>query len=527
MEITTYLEEAVDSEMSGNVIDLCPVGALTSKPYAFTARPWELRRTETIDAMDAVGSNIRVDSRGREVMRILPRLHEDVNEEWLSDRSRFVWDGLRTARLDKPYVRRDGKLKPASWEEAFDAIAQRLDGRGADKIAALAGDMAGAESLFAAKSLLTSLGVANLDCRQDGAQLAAAPRQAYLFNTTIAGIEDADALLLVGSNPRWEAPVLNARFRKRALMGGFKAAYIGPAMEHTFRAEHIGAGPDTLQALVNGSHPFADVLKNAERPMLVLGQGALARPDGTAILALTAQLAERTGMLKPAAGDEPGWNGFNVLHTAAARVGALDLGFVPQEGGRDIAGILEGCRSGAVDTVFLLGADEIAASDLGEAFVVYLGHHGDAGAHRADVILPGAAYTEQSATYVNTEGRVQVGRRAAFPPGEAREDWAILRALSDRLGKTLPFDTLEALRTQMRETVSVFNGVDYAPGADGVGADLLSGLAGQGGTLDAAPFAYVQASFYTTNPVARASATMHECAETFGQTGAASAVAAE
>ena len=527
MEITTYLEKAVDSEMSGNVIDLCPVGALTSKPYAFTARPWELRRTETIDAMDAVGANIRVDTRGREVMRIMPRLHEDVNEEWLSDRSRFVWDGLRTGRLDRPYLREGSKHRSAGWAEAFAAIAARLDGRAPERVAAIAGDMACAESLFAAKTLFESLGVANIDCRQDSTRLAPEPRQAYLFNTTIAGIEDADALLLIGTNPRSEAPVLNARFRKRSLMGGFPAAYIGPAVEHTFRADHLGTGPDTLQALVDGSHPFAEVLRNAERPMLVLGQGALARADGWEVLALAARLAEKSGMLLPASGETPGWNGFNVLHTAAARVGGLDLGFLPQEGGRDIQGILEGCRTGEVDTVFLLGADEIAEADLGSAFVIYMGHHGDRGAHRADVILPGAAYTEKSATYVNTEGRVQVGRRSAFPPGEAREDWAILRALSEQMGKTLPFDTLEALRQAMREAAPVFNGVDYAPGADGVSADLFSGLTMGSRGLEAAPFTYAQSDHYKSNPVARASATMRECAALFDPNAALKPVAAE
>ncbi|MFW2437326.1 MAG: NADH-quinone oxidoreductase subunit NuoG, partial [Parvibaculales bacterium] len=441
MEITTYLEAALDSEMSGNVIDLCPVGALTSKPYAYTARPWELKKTETIDVMDAVGSSIRVDTRGREAMRIMPRNHDDVNEEWLSDKSRFVWDGLNTQRLDTPYVRRDGKLTASTWNDAFAVIAEKINGK-ADKLTAIAGDLVCAEGQFALKSLMDNLGSPHLDCRQDGAKLSG-PRANYLFNTTIAGIEEADALLIIGANPRVEAPVLNSRIRKRFMMGQFPIAMIGAPADLTYDVSHIGAGTDTLADLLAGQHGFADVLKNAERPMILVGQAALTRDDGDAVLAAAIQLAENSGAISTT------WNGFNVLHLAAARVAGLDLGLLPGEGGKDTAGILQAAKSGDVETVILYGADEIAGAALGEAFVIYIGSHGDRGAHRADVILPSAAYTEKQAIYVNTEGRPQMTERAAFPPGEAREDWKIFRALSDHLAVTLDFDTVEALRVKM------------------------------------------------------------------------------
>ncbi|HZD25734.1 MAG TPA: NADH-quinone oxidoreductase subunit NuoG, partial [Alphaproteobacteria bacterium] len=333
MEVTTYVSKALDSEMSGNVVDLCPVGALTHAPYAFVARPWELRKTESVDVHDAVGSNIRVDARGPEVMRILPRLHENVNEEWLDDRARYSVDGLRRQRLDRPYVRRDGKLQAASWQEAFAAIAERLGGLQPAQMAAIAGDMVDAEAMLALKDLMGAIGTPHLDCRQDGARLGGRHRGGYLFNTSIAGIEAADALLLVGSNPRWEAPLINARIRKRWLMGGFRIGLIGPQVDLTYKYDYLGAGPQTLQEVAEGRHPFAEVLRQAERPMIVVGPGALAREDGAAVLHAARRIAETTGML----GED--WNGFNVLHRAASRVAGLDLGLLPGEGGRDVAGI--------------------------------------------------------------------------------------------------------------------------------------------------------------------------------------------
>jgi NADH-quinone oxidoreductase subunit G len=498
MAIGTYVEAAVMSELSGNMIDLCPVGALTSKPYAFNARSWELRKHESIDVHDAVGSNIRVDARGREVMRILPRLNEDVNEEWISDKSRFAYDGLHRQRLDTPYVRRSGKLEPATWGEALAAIAARLKGMAGDRIAAIAGDLVDAESMLVLKDLFTALGSPHIDCRQDGAKVGGGARAGYVFNTTIAGIEEADACLLIGANPRWEATLVNARLRKRYLMGGFAVAAISLVTDLTYRVENLGAGPDTLRTLVEGGNPFRGVLDAAKRPMLILGTAALARADGAAVLGAARQLAEATGMV------DEGWNGFNVLHTAAGRVGGLDLGVVPGAGGRDVAAILEGARAGDIGMVYLLGADEIAMDRLGEAFVVYHGHHGDAGAHRADVILPGAAYTEKDATYVNTEGRPQRARRAVFPPGEAREDWAILRALSEVLGHVPPYDELGALRERMASIAPWLGALDTVSRAEWGGF-------GEKGRMDSAPFADAVSDFYLTNPICRASETMARC----------------
>ena len=503
MEIGNYVERAMDSELSGNLIDLCPVGALTSKPYAFTARPWELRKTETIDVHDAVGSNIRVDARGREIMRVLPRLHEEVNEEWISDKTRFAIDGLARQRLDRPYLRRAGRLREASWGEALAAVADRLDGTPGEGIAAIAGDLADAESMFALKELMGALGSPHLDCRQDGAALEAGARAGYLFNSTIAGIDRADACLLIGTNPRAEAALVNARLRKRYLSGGFRVDAIGPAADLTYRCENLGAGTETLRDLAGLGHSFAKVLQDAERPMLILGQGALARGDGAAVLAEARKLAEATGMVR----DD--WCGFNVLHTAAARVAGLDLGLVPASGGHGTAGIVAAAAAGEIEMVYLLGADEIDLGGLGDAFVVYQGHHGDAGAQRADVVLPGAAYTEKDATYVNTEGRAQQARRAVFPPGDAREDWAILRALSQRIGKPLAYDTLAALRRRMVARAPSLGRLDRAAAAEW-------GAFGGDGRLDSEPFAHAVADFHMTNPICRASETMAACSAAFG-----------
>jgi NADH-quinone oxidoreductase subunit G len=483
-EITTYLETAMTSELQGNVADLCPVGALLPRPQNFRARPWEYVKTESIDVMDALGSAIRIDTRGREVMRIMPRLNDDVNEIWISDKTRQVVDGLRTQRLDRPYVREAGKLRAASWAEAFAAIAAKVKAAKPERIGAIAGDLASVEEMFALKALMEKLGSANIDCRQDGTKLHPAHgRASYLFNATIAGIEQADAILIVGSNPRKESPVLNARILKRWRQGGAQIALIGEKADLTYPVQYLGAGPDALGNL----GAFGDALAKAARPLVIVGQGALTRADGLAILAKAAKLAQRDG-----------WNGLSVLHTAAARVGGLDIGFLPGDGSLDAAGM---AKPGALDVLFNLGADEIDVA--AGAFVIYQGSHGDKGAHRADVILPGAAYTEKSGIYVNTEGRVQVSDRANFPPGDAREDWAILRALSDALGQRLPFDSLAALRSALRAAHPVMAGVDQIA----AGGDL--NLAE--GALDKAAFVNAVQNFYFTNPIARASAVMAEC----------------
>ncbi len=502
VEITTYLEQGMTSEMSGNVIDLCPVGALTSKPYAFSARPWELRKTESIDVMDAIGANIRVDSRGREVMRFLPRNHDDVNEEWISDKTRFVWDGLRTQRLDQPYIRKRGKLRPASWDEAFAAIAKKIKPGKGKKIAAIAGDLAGAEEMFALKNLMTKIGSPNIDCRQDGAALNPAKgRGSYLFNSGIAAIDEADAILLIGCDPRNEAATLNARIHKRWRTGQLKVGLVGQKTDLTYDHDYIGAGPESLNSLVQGRHQFAKTLNSAKRPMIILGSGALARRDGASIMALAAKLATATGVVKR------NWNGFNVLHHAASRVAGLDLKFLPGKDGLDTAGILKAAKAGKLDIVYLLGADEIDMATLDNTFVIYQGTHGDAGAHSADVILPGAAYTEKSAIYVNTEGRPQLTERAVFPPGEAREDWTIIRALSAQLGMPLEYDTLAELRTAMFLDHNHLAMIDEIIHDDAF--DLNKLTAGSARAGDKA-FGSAVPDFYLSNPIARASAIMGE-----------------
>jgi NADH-quinone oxidoreductase subunit G len=497
MEITTYLESALTSELQGNLVDICPVGALTSKPYAFAARPWELGKTQSIDVMDGVGSAIRVDTRGREVMRILPRINESVNEEWISDKTRHVVDGLRTQRLDRPYIRENGQLRAASWQEAFSTIAAKTKLSDGKRIGAVAGDVAAVEEMFALKDLLAKYGSANLAVQGGDAFDAKAGRASWIFNPTIAGIEQADALLIVGSNPRKEAAVLNARIRKRWRTGQLKIGVIGAKADLTYDYDYLGAGTDSLGDLAAGKHSFADVLKGAKNPIVLVGAGALARHDGAAVLALAAKVAADFGALRD------GWNGFGVLQDTASRAGALDIGFAPGAGGLSLAQMT---TFGTLDVLFLLGADEVKVPD--GTFVIYIGTHGDRGAHRADVILPGAAYTEKSGIYVNTEGRAQMASRAAFPPGEAREDWAIIRALSDVLGKKLPYDSLQALRQAIFKAAPHLMRIDQIEAGK---AGDIKALAAKGGSVDKTPFKTSVEDFYLTNPIARASAVMAEC----------------
>ncbi|MDP4025625.1 NADH-quinone oxidoreductase subunit NuoG [Methylobacterium sp. NEAU 140] len=494
MEITSYLEQAMASELQGNAADLCPVGALVHKPQSYNVRPWELNKTESVDVMDAVGSSIRVDTRGREVMQIEPRINEDINEEWISDKTRHCVDGLRMQRLDRPYLRENGRLRPATWSEAFGAIAARVKAADPKRIGAVVGDLAGVEEIFALRELMRALGTPNLDCRQTGAGLDPAHgRASYVFNPTIAGIEGADAILMVGANPRTEASLLNVRIRKRWRMAPLAVGVIGEAVDLTYPSHYIGAGPDSLAALARGEHSFLDTLKAAKAPLIIVG--ADVEPG---VLAAAAKLAGDLGAVTPE------WNGFGVLHTAAARVGALDLGFVPGAGGLTFAGMLE---AGALDVLFNLGADERDVAP--GAFLIYQGTHGDRGASRADVILPGAAYTEKNATYVNLEGRVQAANRAGFPPGDAREDWAILRALSEVLGHRLPFDSLTALRKALYAAHPHLAAVGAVEPGDVAGAVAV--LAGLGDSAGGAAFASPVADFYLTNPIARASRVLAEC----------------
>ncbi len=508
MEIGTYVEKALTSELSGNLIDICPVGALTSRPYAFVSRPWELRKADGIDVLDATGTNIRIDTRSGEVLRMLPRINEDVNEEWLADRGRFSFDGLKRKRLDRPWVRQGGKLVPATWQQAFDAIAAKFTA-GA-KLGALAGDLADVESTLALKELMANLGSSNLDCRTDGAAIDISRRDFYSFNTSIAGIDEADALLIIGSNPRTEAPVLNARIRKRVTAGGFPVGVVGPhGLDLTYGHDWLGEGGATLRALASGAHRFCEVLRNAKKPMLILGRNALTAADGATLLAVAWQIAAFNGMLKA------DWHGFNLLHRFGGQHGALDLGFVS---GLPMAKML----SGGVDALWVLGADGLDLSAVpASTFVVVQGHHGDAAAARADVILPGAAYTEKDAAWVNTEGRVQLGYQAVHPPGEAREDWKVIRAASAVLGKPLPYDTLEALRARLVSAYPAFGHGDALPR---FGCTDTTGPAGDISRLTDAALALPAGNYWQQDPISRASETMAECARTYA---APAALAAE
>jgi len=492
-EITTYLEKAVDSELSGNVNDLCPVGALTHRPWQFHYRPWELKKTETIDVMDALGSNIRADAKGAEVMRILPRVNEGINEEWLSDVSRYAVDGLQSRRLDQPWVRENGKLRAASWDEALGVVAAKLNAATANRIGAIAGDLQDAESMKATLDLFRALGSNNTDCRQDGSALGYGPRESWLFNSGIAGIESADAVLIVGANPRVEAPLLNTRLRKAWLAGKTEIGLIGEQADLTYNYSWLGAGSKTLAKLPKAA---MDVLTKAERPAIIIGGGALSGENGPAVLNALGALANKIGVIAE------GWNGFNVLHSAASRVAGLDMGFVPGEGGLSA---MEMTAKSALDVLFLLGADEIDLSKS-KAFRVYLGSHGDRGAHGADVILPGAAYTEKSGLYVNTEGRAQMAERVVFPKGLAKEDWAILRALSAMVGQTLPYDTLDALRTKLMADHPTFGRIDYRP----TSAAFDLGALGKKGDLGDVVFTSAVRDPYLNNPITRASVTMAE-----------------
>ncbi|WP_170758889.1 NADH-quinone oxidoreductase subunit NuoG [Ruegeria lacuscaerulensis] len=471
-EITSYLNQTLDSNMQGNIIDLCPVGALTSKPYAFTARPWELTKTESIDVMDALGSNIRVDTKGREVMRFLPRNHDGVNEEWISDKTRFVWDGLRRQRLDKPYVRENGKLRPATWPEALTKAAEAL--KGAEKQAGIVGDLVPVEAAFALKQMIEGQGGV-VECRTDGARLPAGNRGAYAGTAAVEDIDSAERILLIGTNPRDEAPVLNARIRK-AWAHGAEVALVGPAVDLTYGYHHVG---DDRAALQNVVDMGGDDEIKGKASLVIVGQGALQEADGAAVLAAAQTIAANTE------------SGLLILHTAASRVGAMDVD-ATNEGGMDAVG--------AADVIYNLGADEVEIGD--GAFVIYQGSHGDRGAHRADVILPGAAYTEENGLFVNTEGRPQLAMRAGFSPGEAKENWAILRALSAELDAKLPFDSLAQLRTALIEAVPHLARIDE------VVENEVQAL--EEGALGSATFRYAIKDFYLTNPIARASQLMAE-----------------
>ncbi|WP_374405506.1 NADH-quinone oxidoreductase subunit NuoG [Pelagerythrobacter sp.] len=476
MQITTYLEEAAKHELSANVIDLCPVGALTSRPYAFEARPWELKKTLSIDVSDAVGANIRLDSRGREVMRALPRVNDDVNEEWISDKARYQVDGLTRRRLDKVWIRKAGKLQQANWDEAFKAIAKAKPGA---SIAAIAGDLVDCETMFAAKKLLGAMGSELLEGRQTGMDYPADNMAAVAFNSTFAGIETADAILIVGSNVRHEAALVNVRLRKAAKRGA-KVFVVGPHWDTTYPAEFLGDDAGVLHDLP--AH-VAEAFDAAERPAVIVGAGGLAAGAFHAALGLSQGWARE------------GWNGFNVLHTAASRMGGLMLGYAQKGGIADVV-------KAAPKVVLALGADEVDWSAFGDSLKVYIGHHGDKGAHAADVILPAASYAEKDGTYVNTEGRVQFAEKAVFAPGDAREDWTILRALADALGVEVGFDSFAELQAAM---------IAEVPALGEEGLAEYGKLPKAGKAKAKGRIAYPIKDFYLTNAIARASAVMQQC----------------
>ena len=499
MEITTYLEKSIESELSACVVDLCPVGALTSKPYAFNARPWELTHIETIDVMDALGSNIRVDTKGNQVMRVLPRLNEDINEEWISDKTRYAIDGLKVQRLDRPYIRNaKGSLEATNWDTAFSKIKDKLLESEKNKIACLIGDLVDVEAAYSLKTLFKKFDVDNLDCRIDGAEIGEQGRAGYIFNSEIKGIEDSDALLIVGSNPRLEAAVLNARIRKRYLMGNFPIGLIGEKVDLKYPYKHLGSSSLDIEKLKNKNNEFSLKLLDAQKPMIIVGMGAFTNDNGSVILNELRELAEYLGVVKKE------WNGFNILQTSAGRTGALDIGFIPSKKGLNAKQIFSKGDEGDLSFIWLMGVDNKDVLKLKKPFVVYQGHHGDVGAHIADVILPGAAYTEKSATYVNTEGRPQLAKQATFPPGDAKEDWKIIRAFSDYVKNKLPFDDLESLRNKLYDEFPHLGDIDEIKKA-------RWSKFGTKGKIDNIELKSSIKNFYNTCSISRTSETMATC----------------
>ena len=498
-KIDTFVGRMVESELSGNLVDVCPVGALTSKPYNYKARPWELKKVETIDVMDGLGCNIRVDVRGNEVMRVLPRLHEEINEEWIDDKTRYSYDGLKKNRLDRPYVRdvSSGKLREASWEEALSVVAGKLKEADKSKIGAMAGNICDVEAMMALKDFMVSIGCNNIDCRVDGMNILPENRGDYLFNAGIAGIEEADAILLVGTNPRKDAAILNARIRKHWLNKNVPIALIGEYAELNYDYEYLGDNPADLKSFKGARTGFAKIFKNAKNPMLILGCDALTRSDAAAIYGLAREIAGE---------------GFNVLHKVASRVGGLDIGFLPQKDGMNAIDMFEASVSGALDVLYLFGVDEVNLDLMvgRNTFVIYQGHHGDHGAMRADVVLPGVAYTEKEAIYVNTEGRSQLSRKAVCALGDAKEDWKIIRALSEKYGRKLPYDNILQLRER------IFADYPFLAEFDVKSDAKMSKIIKNYGEIDKnQKFYSLTPDFYMTNPICRSSKVMAECSNRF------------
>ena len=496
MQVTTYVEKSLSSEMSGNIIDLCPVGALTSKPYAFTARSWELKKTETIDVMDAVGSNIRVDSKGNEVMRILPRLNEEINEEWISDKTRFSYDGLKYQRLDKPFVKKGKKFNPVDWAQALQLIKDKIAAVKPQDIGAVAGALTDVESMFVMKQMMESLGSSNYDCRENGSLLNNEHRALYTFNTTIERIPETDSCLIVGCNPRFDAPIVNAKIRQ-AYLNGAKVATIAESADLSYPAKELGNNPWILKQIAEGKHPYCDELKKAQHPMIIIGADALARDDYEAILYYAKQIATKYNFVQKE------WNGFNVLQKSASIVGGMDIGFLPSNSGLATNDILKKCK-----VVFLMGADNADLSLIkDDSFVVYMGHHGDKAAYRANVILPVAAYTEKSATYINLEGRPQQSLHAILPPGDAKEDWKAVVDMSKFLGHSLGIDSLGDIRQEIANENDVFKSINK------IIPSSFPKEKGKSHSFQSDSFLANNDNFYLSNSIARSSKTMQQCSK--------------
>ena len=494
MEITTYLNQAVESELSGNVIDLCPVGALTSKPYAFSARPWELNKTETIDIMDAMGSNIRIDSKGLRVMRVLPRLNEDINEEWITDKTRFFWDGLNNQRIDKPYKRVDGILKPTSWKSALELAKEKISNSKSEKISALSGDLVDIETVYALKKLMKNIGSDNFDCRQDGSRISGPPER-WLFNSTFNGIEDSDGCLIIGSDIRKEAPLLNSRLLRKSRDDEYKIGVIGFNNDLTFDFDFLGENPSIVEDILIGNNNFCDDLSSMNKPLMILGQGALIGEGAENFQNICIDLAYKFNFINN------DWNGFNVLHSAASRAGAMSIGFLPSDKGMITDEILSNYNNKKLDLLYLLGADELNLEKNDDCFVIYQGHHGDIGAQIADLVFPAAAFCEQNGLYMNTEGRVQESIRSTFPLGEAKENWEIIYLLAKEMSFDIGFSNLNELRNQLIEEFPIINPYrEFEP--------LPSPKKDEFNKLNGHQFKRIIDSYWQTNSIARASSNL-------------------
>lgn len=500
MEITSYLEKSIESELSGNMIDICPVGALNSKPYAFKARGWELTHTDSIDVMDAQGCNIRIDSRGNEVMRILPRTNDEINEEWISDKARFSYDGLKYQRLDTPYVRQNGHLVEASWDEAIALVSQKFKSLKGEQIAAIAGSLACVESMYLLKNLLQKHGCNNFDSNQFDYKIDLSSRGNYLFNTTIAGLDKADLCLTIGANIRHIAPVLNARIGLLQRDGKLKVARIGNIDNQTYPIIELGSNPNIIREIISGKHKFAEELKQAKHPVIIIGDGVYGRSDGYALLSLIHEMVDKYRIVR----DD--WNGFNILHNHASMVGSLDIGFSPVHGGYGTAEIIQKVESAEIKLLYLLGSDEIDINKIKSSFVVYQGHHGDSGASVADVIFPATSYTEKDAIYVNFEGRPQYTKAATKPLGQAKEDVRIIMDLADSLGHNLGVNNLAEVRAKLAQEFPIFANISEI-----VASGLVKFTSKD--TLLSQDIATQPINYYMTNSISRASVTMAKCLE--------------